>query len=194
MPISVARRIIFVGIAVCGAVGVLMQFLQQEDPRMPLWYFTVDAAILSSVFASIAATRAKIVYAKVTAWLFTASIVSGIVYWSVIYPFNGIGQNLEMVLANILLHAILPVLILVSQLSLCSLPRETRMLSSLSVPVIYLVAVIGSSRVLHQEVPYAFLDISIIGLQMFLLAMAGIGLITCGTFWLVCRLQSSLCC
>lgn len=100
------------------AVAVTCQFLQHTDPRFPLWYFTVDSAILAGVAAAADLTVPGARWLPVLRHTAAVGVVvSAVVFATVIAPatpsgswFQGHDDDLVRV-ATVLFHAVAPVMV-----------------------------------------------------------------------------------
>jgi hypothetical protein len=100
-------------VAGIGCAGLLFQLLQVEDHTPMLLYFTVWSAILTTiVWPFVDTTSSKVVRIAAQAGAL-GNVLSGIVYWAVLFPPNGPGKYLLTILANVTLHAVLPVAVLI---------------------------------------------------------------------------------
>ena len=99
--------------------AVVCQFMQHTDPRFPLWYFTVDSAILAGLGAAadLAMPRAR----WVPALRHTAAVgvvVSAVIFTAVIAPASPTGtwfqghDDLAVRVATVLFHAVAPMLVI----------------------------------------------------------------------------------
>jgi len=107
--------------------AVVCQFMQHTDPRFPLWYFTVDSAILAGLGA--AADLAMPHARWVAALRHTAAVgvvISAAIFAAVIAPTSPSGtwfqshDDLLVRTATVLFHAVAPLLVIV-----CYLLRPT---------------------------------------------------------------------
>lgn len=100
-------------------IAVGCQFVQHTDPRFPLWYFTVDSAILAGVAAAagLAGPHAR----WVPALRHTAAVgvlVSALIFAAVIAPASPSGtwfqghDDIPVRIATVLLHGVAPVLVI----------------------------------------------------------------------------------
>lgn len=123
LPVRLVTAVLLVN-QVC---AVLCQFLQHTDPRFPLWYFTVDSAILAGLGAAadLAVPRAR----WVPALRHTAAVgvvVSAVIFAAVIAPASPSGtwfqghDDLAVRVATVLFHAMAPLLVIA-----CYLLRPT---------------------------------------------------------------------
>lgn len=99
--------------------AVVCQFMQHTDPRFPLWYFTVDSAILAGLGA--AADLAMPHARWVPALRHTAAVgvvVSAVIFAAVIAPTSPSGtwfqghDDLPVRVATVLFHAVAPALVI----------------------------------------------------------------------------------
>lgn len=157
------HRTAYLLVATAASIGVLLQAIQNEDPRFFLWYFTVDCAIAVAVLTGTSTVMNRVVLPKLTTWLFACVLLSGLIYWSVLFPINGLGSSPPMILANLILHGVLPVLVALAQVGLRAVGPTTSILPVLSLPTIYLVAIWLVVPVTGSEVPYVFMSLSAIG-------------------------------
>jgi len=109
-------RLVRAAAATTLAVGVICQFLQHTDPVFPLAYFTIDSAILMTVVLSIP-NRGQ--WHDVVRGAATQGVIlSGVVYAAVIVPGSKSGHwfaphdDFYIRTANLLLHAIAPLLVI----------------------------------------------------------------------------------
>lgn len=152
----------FLGMSVsaAAALGVLLQAAQPED-RTPLWmYFTVWAAIVSgagwflqTAFSQRVATR------LIAATGSTGSYISAIVYWLILFPVNGFGTHPVTIAANLVLHFLLPLLILL-RMSIGARSWEVRaawLRLSFLLPIAFVVVALAAGSVTGTPSPYVFL-------------------------------------
>jgi hypothetical protein len=131
-----------------GCAGLIFQFLQVEDHTPMLLYFTVWSAILTTiVWPFVDMTKSQVVRVAAQAGAL-GNVLSGIVYWAVLFPPNGPGKYLLTILANVTLHAVLPVVVLVR---LHARPRPATLrwkqqLATAIYPLIYLVSTVASGE------------------------------------------------
>lgn len=178
---SHGQRLSFVAIAILGATGVALQFIQTEDPRFPLWYFTVDSAIASSVLALVQSIRGRATAGAVTTSFFSASLVSGVVFWAAIFPVNRLGEEPAVIAANLFLHVALPVALLAAQRGTRLFPPHGSVLICLIWPALYFVITWVTAFRGVGQIPYAFMDYNEVGLPLPLLAVAVVGALLTGT-------------
>jgi hypothetical protein len=148
------------------AVAVVCQFLQHTDPRFPLWYFTVDSAILAGAAATadLATPRARWVrLLRHTAAV--GVVVSAVIFAAVIAPATDSGTWIQLQddtlvrVSTVLFHAVAPVLVVA-----CYLLRPTGLRGRAAVgrafvwPVMYLAGLCALVGLCGQAViPYPFL-------------------------------------
>jgi len=147
-------------------VAVACQFLQHTDPRFPLWYFTVDSAILAGV---VAAADLTVPGAR---WLpalrHTAAVgvvVSAVVFAAVIAPATPSGtwfqghDDAVVRVATVLFHAVAPVLVSARFLLRCNGIRGRAAVGYAFVwPVAYLIGLCTMVGMRGAAViPYPFL-------------------------------------
>lgn len=142
------------------ALGVTLQFVQDEDPRFPLAYFTILAAILLSI--SILALWRSPGSARAAAALRAAQagvLLSSFVYWGLIAPVNGVGSTLGTQLANVTLHGLLPITVFAYNFTVPE--RRTATLGQLAATLWFPMAYVAGSVLMqlsgHAAV-YEFLD------------------------------------
>jgi len=146
-------------ITAIGCAGLIFQLLQVEDHTPMLLYFTVWSAILTTVvwpFVDASTSRVLRVAAQAGA---LGNLLSGIVYWAVLFPPNGAGRYALTILANVTLHAVLPVAVLIR---LHARPRPASMsapeeLATTVHPLLYLVSTVVLDGVFGIPSPYSFL-------------------------------------
>ena len=146
-------------VAGIGCAGLIFQFLQVEDHTPMLLYFTVWSAILTTiVWPFVDMTTSKVVRIAAQAGAL-GNVLSGIVYWAVLFPPNGPGRYLLTILANVTLHALLPAAVLVR---LHSRPRPETLrapqeLATVIYPLIYLASSFLLDSTFGIPSPYSFL-------------------------------------
>lgn len=152
--------------------AVICQFIQHTDPRFPLWYFTVDSAILAGLAAAadLVAPRAR--WIRVLRHTAAVGVVlSAVIFAAVIAPASPSGtwfqghDDLPVRVATVLFHAVAPVLVLG-----CCLLRPTGLRGRVAVawafawPVAYVVALCTMVAVRGSDViPYPFLAPGLVG-------------------------------
>jgi len=142
-----------------GCAGLIFQFLQVEDHTPMFLYFTVWSAILTTVawpFVDASNSRVLRIAAQAGA---LGNLLSGIVYWAVLFPPNGAGRYALTILANVTLHAVLPVAVLIR---LHARPRPQSLgagaeLATTVYPLLYLVTTVVLDSVFGIPSPYGFL-------------------------------------
>ena len=178
--------------AVVAIAGVIVQFLQDEDPRFPLAYFTVLSAVLVAL-APIAAWAGWVAVSGVV-WRSGAAgtLVSGGVYWPLLAPTAGVGSGPMIVSANVLLHAVLPVVVLVAAWrgARSSSPRQLRTgwstgLAPLGFPAGYLAVVLVAQLLFDVRPPYDFVDVRKSGWSLVAASSVAIGLLFAGALMLL---------
>ncbi len=109
------------------ACAVVCQFMQHTDPRFPLWYFTVDSAILAGLGAAADLTVPGARWVPPLRHTAAAGVVvSAVIFAAVIAPSSPSGMwfqghdDLPVRVATVLFHAIAPLLVIV-----CYLLRPT---------------------------------------------------------------------
>jgi hypothetical protein len=144
-----------------GVAGLLFQLIQVEDRTPMLLYFTVWSAIVTTVswpFVDTTSSRVFRIAAQAGA---IGNLMSGIVYWAVLFPPNGPGKFLVTILANTTLHAVLPLAVLVR---LHARPRPEVLswlqeLATASYPLLYLVTSVLLDLAFGIQSPYGFLQL-----------------------------------
>ena len=146
-------------VAGIGCAGLLFQLLQVEDHTPMLLYFTVWSAILTTtVWPFVDTTTSKVVRIAAQAGAL-GNVLSGIVYWAVLFPPNGPGKYLLTILANVTLHAVLPVAVLIR---LHTRPRPETLrapqdLATAIYPLFYLATSFLLDSAFGIPSPYSFL-------------------------------------
>lgn len=113
-----AVRLAAIALLINQLIAVTCQFLQHTDPRFPLWYFTVDSAILAGVVAAI---DVVVPHARwIAALRHTAAVgvvVSAVIFATVIAPATPTGTWFQphddslVRTATVLLHGVAPLLV-----------------------------------------------------------------------------------
>lgn len=188
-PFSTRQRIGFTALGAIGLAGVALQFAQGEDLRFPLWYFTVNSAIGTSALAFAQAIVGRRTWGGWATSFFSASVVSGVVYWIAIFPTMGAGVEPLTIAANIVLHAALPIVVLATQRGTRLFPQGTRLWLCLAWPFLYCVAGSLASLVFEGEIPYDFITPSVVGIPMTVVALAVVSASLVGTTLGLRRLQ-----
>jgi hypothetical protein len=138
---------------------LIFQFLQVEDHTPMLLYFTVWSAMLTTiVWPFVDITRSKVLRIAAQAGAL-GNVLSGIVYWAVLFPPNGPGKYLLTILANLTLHAVLPVAVLI-RLHARPRPetlRPSQELATAIYPLIYLATSFLLDSAFGIPSPYGFL-------------------------------------
>lgn len=179
--------------AAVGLLGVLLQFAQGEDPRFPLAYFTVLSALLIVITPVLAVVQLSSLGELMWRSGVAGIVVSGAVYWPLLAPFSGVGSQPATVGANLVLHAILPLVAVLSASGRHLPGRRTsrsEVLAALWFPGTYFVAVLVGQRVFQQQAPYSFLDVSQSGWSLVAASFVIIGLLYASAVLLVLRLQT----
>jgi hypothetical protein len=143
-------------VLVVGATGLVLFAVQVEDRTPMLLYFTIWSAILSTIvwpLLDATGTGAVRIAARAGA---AGSLLAGLVYWANLFPTYGAGKYLVTVLANVFLHALLPVVVLVRLIRGTERLSLTEELATIAWPVLYplfsvVLALSGTPS------PYAFL-------------------------------------
>jgi hypothetical protein len=170
-------------IVVNQAVGVACQFAQRTDPRFPLYYFTVDSAVLAGVAAMLAlGFRDGPSIARVRLVAAVGVVVSGIVFATVIAPATETGtwfqphDDLPVRTATLLMHGVAPVLVIADYLRKNSrLSVRATVLWSYPWPLSYLAGMGVLAALYGSDVmPYPFLLPSISGGATVVGAYAGL--------------------
>jgi hypothetical protein len=123
-------------IALNQTVGVVCQFVQDTDPRFPLWYFTIDSAVL----AGVAALLALLSGGRRGGWRLRLAGVIGVclsaaVFATVIAPATETGTWFQphddpvVRTATVLLHGVAPVLVVVDYLARADAPSVRQSLA-----------------------------------------------------------------
>lgn len=147
--------------------GVVCQFVQRTDPVFPLWYFTVDSAILAAVASAWTLGDADGRAITSLRGLSTVAVVlSGAVYATVIAPMSATGtwfqpwDDLWVRAAIVLMHAVAPVLA-VAQFLTRRAPKgnpSTVAGTWCLWPVLYVTLMLAIAGATSARIPYAFLD------------------------------------
>lgn len=153
-------------VAVLGS-AVVCQFLQGTDPTFPLWYFTVDSAILTGLaaLASLARPDSDAVGALRGAGT-TGVLLSGAIFTTVIAPNTPTGTWFQpwddpwVRAATVLFHAVGPVVAIAHFLTRPASPAPfwhvvTRWCAW---PAAYLAVMLALQAVGAATIPYAFLQ------------------------------------
>jgi hypothetical protein len=142
-----------------GCAGLIFQFMQVEDHTPMFLYFTVWSAILTTVvWPFVDTTNSKLLRIAAQAGV-VGNLMSGIVYWAVLFPPNGPGKYLLTILANVTLHAVLPVAVLV-RLHANPRPETLRAREEFATiihPLLYLVTSVVLDSAFGIPSPYGFL-------------------------------------
>ncbi|OBJ98306.1 hypothetical protein A5746_13000 [Mycolicibacterium conceptionense] len=104
-------------------VGLVCQFVQRTDPRFPLWYFTVDSAVLAVgvSLATLLVPRARWLPA-LRHTVAVGVVVSAVIFIGVIAPATETGtwfqphDDTAVRIATVLFHGTAPVLVIVDYL------------------------------------------------------------------------------
>lgn len=193
MSSSTTPRLLSYLTAAVLVAGVLCQFIQKTDPVFPLWYFTVDSAILAAVVSLWSAHRPNDQAAIFLRGLATTAVVlSAIVYAAVIAPMSPTGtwfqpwDDLWVRAALVLMHGIAPFLV-VAQFLTYAAPRTglSRVAATWCLwPALYVVCMLTAAAFTTARIPYAFLDPEEMG---GLLPVLGSGLVVGCVFFLLGR-------
>jgi hypothetical protein len=170
------------------AIGVVAQFLQRTDPLFPLWYFTVDSAVLA-----IAALVWSPVRGKGSGWVLdrlrgasaVGVVLSALLYITVIAPgtpsgtwFNEHDDTWSRV-ATLALHGATPVIVVVEFLRL-PYGRPTNAVEAVMLlwwPSVYLITMGSLAAAGVAVIPYPFLRPSVfgfVGVAISVLVLAGV--------------------
>lgn len=145
-------------VSITAAVGVLLQALQPDDPTPILYYFTVWSALgvmVTMAIAGCSQPRTPRFFARAFA---IGTVASAFIYLAVLAPMNGWGQSWLTVTANVVLHVILPLVVIVWNLLLPE-RRPPIMLDMLTIilPIVYFVLTVLAQAVGEFRSPYGFL-------------------------------------
>ncbi len=146
-------------VLVVGLAGLVLFAAQVEDSTPMFLYFTIWCATVTTLIWP-AVDLVPVPLARVVARAgAVGSVLAGIVYWAVLAPAYGVGRLLPTVLANIALHALLPIAVLVRLVA----GREPRAswvqeVATLWLPVLYLVFTFAVLAPMGIPSPYPFLQ------------------------------------
>lgn len=164
----VSIRIGAILLLVCGVVA---QFVQRTDPVFPMWYFTIDSAILAT--AVVAGSLLGSDRSRVPHWVAGGAtvgvVLSAVVFAAVIAPASPSGgwfnahDDMWARLATLLLHGAAPIAVV---LAYATTPYTTRpswfhALQFLWWPLSYFIVITALAHLQLATVPYPFLDLSL---------------------------------
>jgi len=152
-------RLSSLSVAIASAVGIALQAYQDEDPTPLRLYFTIWSAAaclvgwLTVTFVDLSIARFIAAAGSIGA------MVSGVVYWVVLFPANGAGSSVAMIWANIVLHLLLPLAVLLRLIGgfpnwrLCTLLAS----STIGLPILFSLSSLINFLITKSPSPYAFL-------------------------------------
>jgi len=157
-PATVHRRWPDLLAAAASIGGLAAQSIQTEDPRPPIVYFTVWSAVLVAASSSVLASRPSELFAEVNRAAQPGALLSGLVFWTVLAPTNGIGHQAATMVANLALHAVLPIAVVIRILTVAPVrPSTARRWVTLWFPAAYLGGVLAAEA-RGMRAPYTFLE------------------------------------
>lgn len=100
-------------VLVVGGLGLILFAVQIEDRTPMLLYFTIWSAILTTIswpLVDAGGSREVTIAARAGA---AGTVLAGVVYWGGLFPTYGAGRYLVTIAANVFVHALLPVAVIV---------------------------------------------------------------------------------
>lgn len=141
-----------------GATSLVLQYVQTEDPTPMILYFTVWSAVLTTAIWPLVDTMTSRVVHVTAHSAAVGTIFSAAIYWIVLFPTNGAGTQLATILANVGLHALLPVATLARILFLHeSAITFGQMATTTILPLLYLAFTLAILLTFGIQSPYIFL-------------------------------------
>lgn len=145
-------------VAAIGATSLALQRIQVEDSTPMMLYFTVWSAVLTSAIWPLVDTTTSHIVRIAAQSAAVGTIFSGTVYWIALFPINGAGTQLATILANVSLHALLPVATIARILLLRESAISVReVLITTVLPLLYLTFTLAILRAVGIQSPYVFL-------------------------------------
>ncbi len=164
--------------------------MQSEDPTPAYRYFTIWSAAVVCLYGSGLLSHAE----TLEAWLCTCgsagAVFSGGVYITAIAPFNGLGDELLTIAANVMLHVVLPLLVIgLYARQRRHLSSSVRTLMTLGLPGAYLTYSLLAAEITDSKPVYAFLDKTQFGHLGVVAAAVGGALVYTGVVWALSRIE-----
>lgn len=182
--------VVQIGAALVALVGLFLQFVQTADPTPMFEYFTIWSALGVVVFVPSSMLLDSLGLEVLALTAVIGSTISGLVYLIAIQPVNGLGGDVLIQAANIILHHILLVLcascLVFSHLVFPRIsglvPRSRRaaaVLVTLAFPILYAVVVLVVELITGLAGVYQFLRVGTLSanwayLGLFLVVWCGL--------------------
>ena len=180
------RRAALLGVA---AAGVTLQLIQHEDATPTYQYFTVWSAATLCVYGSGVLARFHVDDSLLRTAGSTGAVFSALVYLLVLAPATGLGHQALTIIANVVLHVVLPTLVVVLHLGHQRWAISPRAITlALALPVAYLAYSMFTTAVLGLPPAYAFLDAKQVGRPGMLAAVTGAAVAYVLVAWLLSQI------
>lgn len=144
--------------------GIVLQSVQGEDSTPSYEYFTIWSSVALILYATNLLSRWPVVQSYVRNAGSVGALFSAVVYLLAIAPVNGMGHEPVTVVANVVLHLVVPALVIALYASnrTWQLPPRA-IVATLTFPAAYFGWSILSSTVGETTSVYVFLDVSRVG-------------------------------
>lgn len=145
-------------VALIAGSGLLLQLIQPDDPTPAIYYFTVWSAfgvmLATPVVAAFQSPLARFILRACS----TGSVASALVYLTALAPRNGWGANWLTIAANVALHVVLPLAVILWTLLAADVrPALALDLLTVGFPLTYFLVTTLAQVTSGFRSPYAFL-------------------------------------
>jgi hypothetical protein len=170
-------------------VGITLQLAQHEDATPAYHYFTIWSAAALCVYGSGLLARSRVADSFVRTAGSAGAVFSGLVYLLVLAPVKGLGHEPLTIVANVVLHLVVPSLVVVLHVGHQQWWISPEAIAaSLAFPAAYLAWALCVTAFLGIRPAYLFLDSAQVGPVGVFAAVTGAAVAYSLVAWMLSRI------